>query len=175
MERSLESANRLIASENVAEQLLAALRRQGLDITLEQLYESEIWNRTVDEYEHHSQPKRETLEALILCGGEDFLEDGHFVLACNSFPEEQIAMVEDPGGLDYARVSLCKQKLSFQPDCLPGLLLTSPSGKEERKHGSSTMSHVSCNVCLTWHQPCISHGVEGWKDVKGRVLTVCCE
>ena len=64
---------------------------------------------------------------------------------------------------------------ALQPDCLPGLLLTSPSGKEERKHGSSTMSHVSCNVCLKWRQPCISHGVEGWKDVNGRVLTVCCE
>ena len=47
-ERSLEAADRLMASENVAERLLADARRRKLDITLDELYETETWNRVFD-------------------------------------------------------------------------------------------------------------------------------
>ena len=96
-ERSMEAANTLMESENVAERLLADVRRGGLDISLDELYETEIWNKTTEEYENRCQPRTGALEALILCGGEQFVENAQYVLARKLFPEEQIAVATSPG------------------------------------------------------------------------------
>ena len=115
-ERSLEAANLLMETENMAVQLLAAVRRGGLDITLDQLCgrnePTETWNRAFEECKRRCQPKRGTLESMILWAGEEFLQEAHFVCACELFPEEQIAVAEMPGDL-YSRVTLCKQHLVF--------------------------------------------------------------
>ena len=49
---------------------------------------------------------------MILWSGEDFLENAHYVLACEMFPEEQLAVAVPPGD-DHHRVFLCKQRLVF--------------------------------------------------------------
>ena len=115
-ERSMEAANKLMESENVGANLLAAVRRGGVDITHDQLCgrddATELWNRAFDECERRCLPKRGTLESMILWAGEEFLEDAHLVCACELFPEEQVAVAECPGD-HYRRVFLCKQHRVF--------------------------------------------------------------
>ena len=82
-------------SENVADKLLAALRRHGLDITMEQLHQDShddtagLWHRAFDECERRCEPKEKTLESMILWSGEQYLEEAHLVCACEMFPNEQ--------------------------------------------------------------------------------------
>ena len=75
----------------MAQQLLAAVRRGGLNITLYQLCgrndATELWSRAFDECERRCQPKEGTLESMILGAGEEYLEDAHFVCACELFPD----------------------------------------------------------------------------------------
>ena len=115
--RSLEAANNLMGGEHVAEQLLAAVRQGGLNITMEQLCRHNdgpaLWNRALDELMSRCEPKRGTLESMILWTGERFLENAHFVCACELFPDEQIAVGEAPPGSYHSRVFLCKQRLVF--------------------------------------------------------------
>ena len=98
-------------------QLLAALRRHGLDLTLEQLWGGdeaiELWQRAWDECERRCQPQKGTLDAMILYAGENFLENAHYVLACELFPQEQIAVAATPPEDNYTRVFLCKQHVVF--------------------------------------------------------------
>ena len=58
--RSMEAANTSVKSERVAEQLLAAVRRGGVNITMEQLCRHNdgpaLWNRAFDEVMRRSQP-----------------------------------------------------------------------------------------------------------------------
>ena len=116
--RSMEAANMLMRSENVAEQLLAALRRHGLGITMDQLRRDDgdrpgIWTRAFFECERRCSQKRGTLESMILWSGEGFLENATYECARELFPEEVIALDEFPPGCYYHRVFLCKQKLVF--------------------------------------------------------------
>ena len=91
--RSVNAANALMESENVAKQVLAALRCHGLDITLEQLHYDRytgtpgLATRAFFECERRCAPKRGTLESMILWSGERFLENANFVCACELFPE----------------------------------------------------------------------------------------
>ena len=112
----MEAANKLVNDEDVFGQLMAALRRHGLDLTEEQLCESEIYDRAFAEYERRCEPKDGTLESLILWAGEDCLEGAHSVLASELFPEEEIVVAPPPPGscIDkHACVFLCKQRLVF--------------------------------------------------------------
>ena len=82
-------------------------------------------------------------------------------------------------------VMCSKMRLQFQHECNRHCWATTVGRRDvdllrlvkscANVHGSSTMSHVSRNFCLKWCQSCNSRGVEGWKDVRGQVLTVCCE
>ena len=114
-ERSMEAANKLVNDEDVFGQLMAALRRHGLDLTEEQLCESDIFDRAFAEYERRCEPKDGTLESLILWAGDHCLEGAHSVLASELFPEERIIVAQPPGSdvYEYARVFLCKQRLVF--------------------------------------------------------------
>ena len=117
--RWMDAANNLMESENVADKLLAALRRHGLDITMEQLHQDSIddtpglWHRALEECDRRCQPQKKTLEAMILWSGEQYLEEAHLMCACEMFPDEQIAVGEAPPGSYYNRVFLCKQRLAF--------------------------------------------------------------
>ena len=113
----MEAANTLVNSENVFGQLLAALRRHGLDFTgrEEQLCQSEIFHRAFEECERRCEPKRGSLDSIIMFAADDVLVDAHFVLATELFPEEEIEVARPPGSADYdyAWVFLCKQRLAF--------------------------------------------------------------
>ena len=117
-----EAATILINSENVFGQLLAALRRHGLDFTgrEEQLCQSAIFNRAWDACARRCEPKRGSLDSMIFCGGQEVLEDAQFVLVTELFPEEQIVVAQPPAGAagrhqycSYPHVLLCKQRLVF--------------------------------------------------------------
>ena len=111
----MEAANTLVNSENVFGQLMAALRRHGLDFTENQLCQSEIWHRVFLECERRCEPKKGSLDSMIIFGGDDALEDAHFVLATQLFPEEQVVLAQPPGGpeYEYSHVFRCKQRLVF--------------------------------------------------------------
>ena len=115
--RSMEAAHTLAQSENVAEQLLAALRRHGLDITMKQLHRysdpPDLWQTAFDECERRCKPRPQNLESILLWAGERFLENATFVCACELFPDEQIVVGADPRGTYHSRVFLCKQRLVF--------------------------------------------------------------
>ena len=66
-ERSMQAADKLVNSENVFGQLMAALRRHGLNLTEDQLCQSETFHRAFVEYARRCEPKEDTLESLILC------------------------------------------------------------------------------------------------------------
>ena len=116
-ERMMEAANILFKNENVSGQLLAVLKRHGLDFTgrEDQLYESAVFSRAWEECQRRCAPKRGSLESMILFAGNDILEDVHFVLATQLFPDEQIVLGRPPNtpGHHHARVFLCKQCLVF--------------------------------------------------------------
>ena len=116
-ESMMEAANTLANTEKVFEQLLAALKRHGLDFTNreEELLQSEIYNRAFNECERRCEPKEGTLESRIFFGGEEVLQDAQLVLATQLFPEEQIAVAEPAGPrvYRYPHVLLCKQRLVF--------------------------------------------------------------
>ena len=60
--RNCEAANNLMQTENVAKQLLAAVRRSGFDITMEQLCGRDDltgpWHRAWDKCERRCKPQR---------------------------------------------------------------------------------------------------------------------
>lgn len=60
-------------------------------------------------------PKKGSLDSMIIFGGDDALEDAHFVLATQLFPEEQVVLAQPPGGpeYEYSHVFRCKQRLVF--------------------------------------------------------------
>ena len=105
----------LVNDDNVFGQLMAALRRHGLNLTEDQLCQSDIFHRAFEEYERRCEPKDGTLESLILYAGDHCLQGAHFVLARELFPEEEIIVAEPPSTCvyNYARVFLCKQRLVF--------------------------------------------------------------
>ena len=65
------------------------------------------------------QPKMGSLDSLILYAGKNFLENAHYVLACELFPEEQIAVAAPPED-DYSNVFLCKEHVVFTSQDIGG-------------------------------------------------------